>query len=82
MEKPLIGKKILIVEDEVVFRSMLDTMLVGLGASTLEAGDGLDGLTLLSAQAVDLVICDLEMPRMGGFSSSNVFAVAAIACQF
>ena len=44
MEKPLIGKKILIVEDEVVFRSLLDTLLTGLGASTFEAGDGLDGL--------------------------------------
>ena len=43
MEKPLIGKKILIVEDEVVFRSLLDTLLTGLGASTFEAGDGLDG---------------------------------------
>lgn len=66
MEKPLIGKKILIVEDEVVFRSLLDTLLTGLGASTFEAGDGLDGLNLLAAQSVDLVICDLEMPRMGG----------------
>jgi len=66
MEKPLIGKKILIVEDEVVFRSLIDNLLTSLGATTLEAGDGVDGLTLLSAQSVDLVICDLEMPRMGG----------------
>lgn len=66
MEKPLVGKKILIVEDEVVFRSLLDNLLIGLGASTLQAGDGLDGLAHLSEQAIDLVICDLEMPRMGG----------------
>ncbi|WP_217551306.1 response regulator, partial [Pantoea sp. GbtcB22] len=59
-------KKILIVEDGVVFRSLIDNLLTSLGATTLEAGVGVDGLTLLSAQSVVLVICDLEMPRMGG----------------
>ncbi|HBV38672.1 MAG TPA: two-component system response regulator RssB, partial [Erwinia sp.] len=34
MEKPLSGKQILIVEDEVVFRSLLDTFLNALGAVT------------------------------------------------
>jgi two-component system, response regulator len=66
MEKPLIGKKILIVEDEVVFRSMVNNFLLALGASTFEAGDGIDGIGQLQQQDVDLVICDLEMPRMNG----------------
>ncbi len=70
MEKPLIGKNILIVEDEPVFRSLLVSLLTGLGASTFEAGDGLDGLEKFSrcVQSVtsDLIICDLAMPRMGG----------------
>lgn len=66
MEKPLIGKKILIVEDEVVFRSLLENFLLALGATTLIAGDGLEAIVKLQATTVDLVICDLEMPRMNG----------------
>ncbi|MCE0491485.1 two-component system response regulator RssB [Pantoea sp. Mb-10] len=68
MENPLIGKKILIVEDEVIFRSLLNTMLTGLGATTFEATDGVEGLSVFSSQAMDLVVCDLEMPRMGGIA--------------
>ncbi|WP_312241625.1 two-component system response regulator RssB [Pantoea sp.] len=66
MEKPLIGKKILIVEDEVVFRSLLENFLLASGATTLLAGDGLDAIAQLQGHDVDLVICDLEMPRMNG----------------
>ena len=68
MEKPLLGKKILIVEDEVVFRSLLENVLTSLGATALQAGDGLEGLDVLSSHSADLVICDLEMPRMGGIA--------------
>lgn len=66
MEKPLIGKKILIVEDEVVFRSLLENFLLASGATTLLAGDGLDAIAQMQGHDVDLVICDLEMPRMNG----------------
>ncbi|MFH8134683.1 two-component system response regulator RssB [Pantoea osteomyelitidis] len=66
MEKPLIGKKILIVEDEVVFRSLLENFLLASGATTLLAGDGLDAIAQLQGHDVDLVISDLEMPRMNG----------------
>ncbi|WP_130835153.1 two-component system response regulator RssB [[Erwinia] mediterraneensis] len=66
MEKPLIGKKILIVEDEAIFRSLLENFLLALGATTLLAGDGLEAIARLQTTAVDLVICDLEMPRMNG----------------
>ncbi|AWP32743.1 two-component system response regulator RssB [Pantoea eucalypti] len=66
MEKPLLGKKILIVEDEAVFRSLLDQFLLSMGAVTLQAEDGLEAITQLQQHTVDLIICDLEMPRMSG----------------
>ena len=44
MEKPLIGKKILIVEDEAVFRSLLNQFLSSMGAVTVEAEDGLEAI--------------------------------------
>ncbi|WP_017346301.1 two-component system response regulator RssB [Pantoea sp. A4] len=66
MEKPLLGKTILIVEDEAVFRSMLEGILTALGAKTMPAENGLEAITLLEKQNADLIICDLEMPQMNG----------------
>ncbi|AUX93642.1 two-component system response regulator RssB [Mixta gaviniae] len=66
MEKPLTGKQILIVEDEVVFRSLLENYLYSLGAQLLVASDGLDAIETLRFHQPDMLICDLEMPRMNG----------------
>ncbi|MEY8709375.1 response regulator of RpoS [Mangrovibacter phragmitis] len=66
MTQPLHGKLILIVEDEPVFRAMLDGWLASLGANTLLAEDGIDALEKISLQPPDLLICDLAMPRMNG----------------
>ncbi|MFD1803403.1 two-component system response regulator RssB [Mixta tenebrionis] len=66
MEKPLTGKQILIVEDEIVFRSLLENFLGSLGADLLVANDGLDAIETLRSHQPDLLICDLEMPRMNG----------------
>lgn len=66
MTQPLAGKQILIVEDEPVFRSLMDSWLSSLGASTLLAQDGVDALTQMENQKPDLMICDLAMPRMNG----------------
>ncbi|NIF47112.1 two-component system response regulator RssB [Enterobacter sp. Ap-1006] len=66
MSYPLEGKQILIVEDEPVFRSLLDSYLTSLGAGTLLAWDGMDALEKLEQFTPDLLICDLAMPRMNG----------------
>lgn len=66
MEKPLTGKQILIVEDEVVFRTLLENFLQALGASIMLAGDGLEALDALQYDTPDMMICDLDMPRMNG----------------
>ncbi|MBP2166908.1 two-component system response regulator [Erwinia toletana] len=66
MEKPLSGKQILIVEDELVFRTLLENFLQALGAMTVAAGDGLEALDALQHHAPDMMICDLDMPRMNG----------------
>ncbi len=68
MTQPLVGKQILIVEDEPVFRSLLDSYLVSLGAVTRLAGDGIEALEQIACAAPDLLICDLAMPRMNGLT--------------
>ena len=66
MTQPLAGKQILIVEDEPVFRSLLDSWLSSLGATTALAGDGFDALEKMAGLKPDLMICDIAMPRMNG----------------
>jgi len=60
------GKQILIVEDEPVFRSLLESYLSSLGAETSVAWDGIDALEKMTSSTPDLLICDLAMPRMNG----------------
>ncbi|ADO48322.1 two-component system response regulator RssB [[Enterobacter] lignolyticus] len=66
MTQPLAGKQILIVEDEPVFRALLDSWLSSLGAETVLAQDGVDALEKMAKLSPDLMICDLAMPRMNG----------------
>jgi len=66
MTQPLVGKQILIVEDEPVFRSLLENYLASLGANIELATDGIDALEKMTRFAPDLLICDLAMPRMNG----------------
>ncbi|MCS2147514.1 two-component system response regulator RssB [Scandinavium manionii] len=66
MTQPLAGKQILIVEDEPVFRSLLDSWLSSLGADTALAEDGVDALEKMARLNPDLMICDIAMPRMNG----------------
>ncbi|MEW7315230.1 two-component system response regulator RssB [Buttiauxella gaviniae] len=66
MTQPLVGKHILIVEDEPVFRSLLESYLSSLGASIEIAADGIDALEKMTRFVPDLLICDLAMPRMNG----------------
>jgi Response regulator containing CheY-like receiver, AAA-type ATPase, and DNA-binding domains len=68
MTQPLAGKQILIVEDEPVFRSLLESWLSSLGAETSLAQDGIVALEILSNMNPDLMICDLAMPRMNGLT--------------
>ena len=66
MTQPLAGKHMLIVEDEPVFRSLLDSWLLSLGASTTLASDGVEALEMFARVKPDLMICDIAMPRMNG----------------
>ena len=54
MTQPLAGKHILIVEDEPVFRSLLDSWLSSLGATTSLAEDGVEALEKMASMAPDL----------------------------
>ena len=59
--------KILIVEDNDNLRRMIDIYLKQNNFETYLAKDGLEALDILDCNSVDLIICDIMMPKMNGF---------------
>lgn len=58
---------ILVVEDSITSRALLKNILEAAGYRVSTAVDGLDGYTTLKTGAFDLIVSDVEMPRMDGF---------------
>ncbi len=57
---------VLILDDDVVFRKLVSSLLKAKNYRTFEADNGLVGLQHLAKQVPDLVICDIEMPVLDG----------------
>ncbi|PID68654.1 MAG: response regulator [Flavobacteriia bacterium] len=60
--------KILIIEDEAAIRRVLTKIISEESKSyeVIEAEDGLQGINLIKEQELDLVLCDIKMPKMDG----------------
>ncbi len=58
---------ILVVDDSYTSRTLEAGVIESSGYQVLQAADGLDGLRVLRNEHVDLIICDIEMPRLDGF---------------
>ncbi len=61
------GLSLLVVEDSDDTRDILSVLLQHLGAEVLVASDGREALRLIEKTHLDLVLCDLRMPRMDGY---------------
>lgn len=59
-------KRVLVVDDEAVNRELISEILVCEGFDVETAHDGLDALRLAEPMP-DVIISDLNMPRMSGF---------------
>ncbi|MGH6674130.1 MAG: response regulator [Xanthobacteraceae bacterium] len=60
-------KRILTIDDSKTIRDMLMLILADAGFEVLQAVDGQDGLDVLEKENVDVVITDINMPRMDGY---------------
>ncbi|MEO9869459.1 sigma-54-dependent transcriptional regulator [Ekhidna sp.] len=58
--------KILVVDDEKSIRDALSDILIEEGYEVLTGEDGEDGWSKLQDEKIDLVLCDIKMPKMDG----------------
>ena len=66
-QKVRTGKRILVVDDSITVREVERNMLANIGYEVEVAVDGMDGWNAVRMGDYDLVISDIDMPRMNGF---------------
>ncbi len=66
-EPQTVKKSILIAEDSITSRILMKSILESSGYAVETSVDGLDALTKLRSQHFDLIVSDVDMPRMNGF---------------
>lgn len=62
------AKRILTIDDSKTMRDMLMLTLSDAGYDVLQAVDGQDGIEVLGDRKVDVVITDINMPKMDGYA--------------
>lgn len=62
-----VARRLLVADDSVTTRTLEKTVLEAAGYEVITASDGAEAWHLLQERGADLVISDVEMPRMDGF---------------
>lgn len=60
--------KLLVVDDDAHIRELVKVFLQHEGLEVIEATDGVDALSKLAAEKVDMVVMDIMMPNMDGWA--------------
>ena len=68
---PALSGTVLVVEDNDVNRMIASEMLNSMGLQVIEAGDGAAALDELDRQPIDLVLMDVQMPVMDGYTATQ-----------
>jgi two-component system chemotaxis sensor kinase CheA len=64
-------KTILVVDDSITSRSLIRNIVESAGYLVKTAVDGLEAYSLLQEENFDLIVSDIEMPRMNGFELTS-----------
>jgi CheY-like chemotaxis protein len=64
--------RMLIVDDDAVFCEVADQLFSSLGYTVHCAEDGFEALAMMKEALPDVIICDLNMPRMSGFELLSI----------
>jgi two-component system chemotaxis sensor kinase CheA len=65
---PKVRARVLVVDDALTVRELQRSILERGGYEVLTATDGVEAMAVLAEGPVDLVLTDVEMPRMDGFA--------------
>lgn len=68
---PVAMPSVMVVEDELVIRLILRTMLEEAGYQVMDAQDGMEAVDLYAREAPDLILMDMVMPRMSGAEAAK-----------
>jgi len=66
----LVGKKILVVEDNKINQLVVRKMLTKLGVLVSTANNGLEALESVNETYFDLILMDIQMPKMDGYRAT------------
>ncbi len=69
--------RVLIVDDSVTVRKVTERLLARQGYEVDSARDGVEAMTKLAEQKPDIMLLDIEMPRMDGFEVASAVRNAA-----
>lgn len=75
VEAPKAASTILVVDDSLSNRKALRLTLEGMGHVVHTAVDGLDALQLMNNTPVDMILSDMEMPRMNGLEMTQAIRI-------
>lgn len=62
-------KKVLVVDDEVFIRKMIEARLKPAGIAVIQAQNGMEAVEKAASEMPDLIIMDVMMPKMDGFKA-------------
>jgi signal transduction histidine kinase len=72
----LAGMHILLAEDSVDNRRLLERLLKGAGAQIVTVADGIEAVEKARTQSFDVILMDIQMPRLDGFSATRQIRAA------
>src|SRR5262245_8750966 len=62
------GARVLLIEDNRPSLELMSYLLNAFGHTPLEARNGVDGLEAIRRERPDLVLCDIDLPKLDGLS--------------
>ena len=65
------NKNVLVAEDEDLNYKVLESVLTRAKANVWRAKDGLEAVEVCQATSIDLVLMDIQMPRMDGYAATH-----------
>ena len=74
-------RRIMVAEDSITTRMLLKNILETAGYQVTTAVDGLDAITRLKEGEFDLVVSDVDMPRMNGFGLTAKIRADKALCE-